>query len=316
MERPRGIVHRMPTVTRIYETILYARDLDAAAAFYGGVLGLPALPRQSDRGVVFRMSAESVLIVFDPTKTAAPHPEVPSHGAEEAGHVAFTVPELESWRTRLAEHGIEIEREVDWPLGGRSVYARDPAGNSVEFVQGRVWDLGPSAGNTADPLDIMLEHNAWATREVLRACLALDGDAWTRRFEIGPGSLHDTLTHVVGAMLRWADRIEGPPRVLRPSLENGTLRSPAELIALLDEAASDLARAADIARQRGLATENDLTFGGQTYRFTLGAMLVHVATHGMHHRAQCLNMLRRLAVPGVSDRLPEIDALDWQLAAQ
>ena len=145
----------MPTVTRIYETILYARDLDAAAAFYGGVLGLPALPRQSDRGVVFRMSAESVLIVFDPTKTAAPHPEVPSHGAAGAGHVAFTVPELESWRTRLAEHGIEIEREVEWPLGGRSVYVRDPAGNSVEFVQGRVWDLGPSAGNAADPLDIM-----------------------------------------------------------------------------------------------------------------------------------------------------------------
>lgn len=306
----------MPTVTRIYETILYARDLDAAAAFYGGVLGLPALPRRSDRGVVFRMSAESVLIVFDPAKTAAPHPEVPSHGAEVEGHIAFSVPELESWRARLAAHGVPIEREVEWPLGGRSVYVRDPARNSVEFVQGRVWDLGQTAACATDPLDIMLEHNAWATREILRACLALDGDAWTRRFDIGPGSLHDTLTHVVGAMLRWADRIEGPPRVLRPEIENGTLRTPAELMALLDEAASDLSRAANIARQRGLATECDLTFGGRTYRFTFGAMLVHVATHGMHHRAQCLNMLRGLGIPGVSDRLPEIDALDWQLAVQ
>jgi uncharacterized damage-inducible protein DinB len=35
-----------------------------------------------------------------------------------------------------------------------------------------------------------------------------------------------------------------------------------------------------------------------------------VATHGMHHRAQCLNMLRQLAAPGVSDRLPEIDVLE------
>jgi uncharacterized damage-inducible protein DinB len=41
-------------------------------------------------------------------------------------------------------------------------------------------------------------------------------------------------------------------------------------------------------------------------------MLVHVATHGSHHRAQGLNMLRRLGLPGVSDRLPEIDVLDWQ----
>jgi uncharacterized damage-inducible protein DinB len=35
----------------------------------------------------------------------------------------------------------------------------------------------------------------------------------------------------------------------------------------------------------------------------------------MHHRAQCLNMLRRLAVPGVSDQLPDLDALEWQLKA-
>jgi uncharacterized damage-inducible protein DinB len=40
---------------------------------------------------------------------------------------------------------------------------------------------------------------------------------------------------------------------------------------------------------------------------------VHVTTHGMHHRAQCLNVLRRLEVPGVSDRLPDLDALEWQL---
>ena len=37
----------------------------------------------------------------------------------------------------------------------------------------------------------------------------LSDDAWHRRFEIGPGSLHDTLTHIVGAMFRWADRIDG-----------------------------------------------------------------------------------------------------------
>lgn len=30
-------------------------------------------------------------------------------------------------------------------------------------------------------------------------------------------------------------------------------------------------------------------------------------------RAQCLNMLRHVAVPGVSDRLPDIDVLEWQI---
>jgi uncharacterized damage-inducible protein DinB len=168
---------------------------------------------------------------------------------------------------------------------------------------------------SSEPLSIALEHNSWATREVLRACAVLDDSQWHRRFEMGPGSLHDTLTHIVGAMFRWADRIDGPPRVVRPSIEDGTRRTPAELMTLLDGAAAALAASAERARARGLETALDVTLGGQAYRFTLGAMLVHVTTHGMHHRAQCLNMLRQLAVPGVSDRLPEIDVLEWQLGS-
>jgi len=160
-------------------------------------------------------------------------------------------------------------------------------------------------------LEMSLEHNAWATREVLRACAKLGDEAWHRRFEIGPGSLHDTLTHVVGAMFRWADRIDGPPRVMRPSIEDGSRRTPAEVLALLDGAAADLMASAARARERGLSTVLDVTVGGSSYRFTLGAMLLHVTTHGVHHRAQCLNMLRHLGAAGVSDRILEIDALDW-----
>ena len=164
----------------------------------------------------------------------------------------------------------------------------------------------------SDPLDILLAHDAWATNELLRVYESLDDSQWHRRFDIGPGSLHDTLTHIVGAMLRWADRIDGPPRTLRPSIEDGTRRSPAQLRALLDVAEAALAASAASARERGLETALDVTLGGTHYRFTLGAMLAHVTTHGMHHRAQCLNMLRRLEVAGLSDNLPELDVLEWQ----
>jgi predicted O-methyltransferase YrrM/uncharacterized damage-inducible protein DinB len=173
--------------------------------------------------------------------------------------------------------------------------------------------VGDAPRAARDPLDILLRHDAWATREVLRACSGLTDEQWHRRFEIGPGSLHDAMTHVVGAMLRWADRIDGPPTELRPSIEGIARRTPAELLALLDAAESGLAASADRARARGLGTEFEVTLAGRTHRFTRGAALVHVTTHGMHHRAQCLNMLRHLGVPGVSDRLPEIDPLDWQL---
>ena len=131
----------MPSITRVYETILYAPELEAVEAFYAGVLGLEPLPRNGDRGAVFRVNDESVLIVFDAAKTRSPHEQVPSHGATGEGHVALSVPDLDEWRGRLSQRGIVIEREVEWPLGGRSLYVRDPAGNSVELVYGRVWNI-------------------------------------------------------------------------------------------------------------------------------------------------------------------------------
>jgi uncharacterized damage-inducible protein DinB len=46
--------------------------------------------------------------------------------------------------------------------------------------------------------------------------------------------------------------------------------------------------------------------------FTRAVILCHVHTHSMHHRAQCLNMLRHL---GVSP-LPQSSVTDWSRAAQ
>jgi uncharacterized damage-inducible protein DinB len=43
-------------------------------------------------------------------------------------------------------------------------------------------------------------------------------------------------------------------------------------------------------------------------RKPLGAGLVHIATHGMHHRAQCLYIMRQLGVKG----LIEGDAISWE----
>ncbi|MBU3684141.1 MAG: DUF664 domain-containing protein [Phycisphaerales bacterium] len=233
----------------------------------------------------------------------------------------------------VVDNAIRRGRLIETETGDASVegvrammdrIGKDPrlAAAGIQTVGAKGYDgivlalVGDAPRAAGDPLDILLRHDAWATREVLRACGGLTEEQWHRRFEIGPGSLHDALTHVVGAMLRWADRIDGPPTELRPSIEGVAQRTPAELLALLEAAESGLAASADRARARGLGTEFEVPLAGKTHRFTLGAALVHVTTHGMHHRAQCLNMLRHLSVPGISDRLPEIDPLDWQLQAE
>lgn len=126
----------------VFESVLYAKDLDAAEAFYRGVFGLEVIGRGAV-AVVFRCGA-GVLLVFDPEVTRRPGRAVPSHGAEGPGHLAFAMPEeeLDSWRDHLKSHSVPIEMEVTWPEGGRSLYVRDPAGNSVELAPPTLWGGG------------------------------------------------------------------------------------------------------------------------------------------------------------------------------
>lgn len=181
---------------------------------------------------------------------------------------------------------------------------------------------------SSDPIDILITSDAWGTRGVLNICAKLPHDQFHRMFPIGLGSLHDTLTHIVSVMRRWTDRLAGrTPRPMLhavakyPHLEGDTKeRSPGELLTLLDEAEHDL-----VAVMRAIRAENrlDSTIAldwpgddgtTKTYSFTRGCVVVHLTTHGYHHRAQCLNMLRQLGapVPGVTDGYPEPSAVDWQ----
>ena len=125
--------------SRIFETVLYAEDLPAAARFYHEALGLEVIGR-GELFVVFRCGG-GVLLVFDPRKSAAPDRDVPSHGTTGVGHIAFAAkPEdLDAWREQLRQAGVSIEREVDWDEGGHSFYFRDPAGNVVELAPPTIW---------------------------------------------------------------------------------------------------------------------------------------------------------------------------------
>src|SRR5947208_711049 len=69
--------------------------------------------------------------------------QLPPHGATGPGHFApgIEAESLDPWRKLLRGHGVTIEKEVERPRGGKSLYFRDPAGNSVELVTPGVWGL-------------------------------------------------------------------------------------------------------------------------------------------------------------------------------
>jgi catechol 2,3-dioxygenase-like lactoylglutathione lyase family enzyme len=116
-------------------------SIDALAAFYSDVIGLPLIeadPRPI-RGVCACRAAECCSSLIAPTPPP-PGRQVPSHGAEGAGHVAFRVENLDAWRDHLTAHRVAIEREIHWEAELASIYVRDPAGNSVELANGELWE--------------------------------------------------------------------------------------------------------------------------------------------------------------------------------
>jgi len=129
----------------VLETSLYARDLDAARAFYGDVLGLAVLFETEGRHVSYRCGI-GVLHVFHPDTSRASD-TMPPHGADGPGHVAFAIaPEaIDEWAAHVAAHGIAIEDRMTWPQGGESLYVRDPAGNSIELAPPSIWGLDARA---------------------------------------------------------------------------------------------------------------------------------------------------------------------------
>jgi catechol 2,3-dioxygenase-like lactoylglutathione lyase family enzyme len=126
----------------VVETAIYVDDLDATEAFYGTVLGLRVMGKEPGRHVFFQVGETSVLLAFIADMTLQGG-HLPPHGALGPGHFALGIDasDLDAWRQMLQESCVAIEQEVKWPRGGKSIYFRDPARNSVELVTPGVWGL-------------------------------------------------------------------------------------------------------------------------------------------------------------------------------
>lgn len=155
---------------------------------------------------------------------------------------------------------------------------------------------------TTDPLAVMFAHDRWATNLLLDAAARLSDEPFHRRFDIGLGSLHHTLTHIIGVTRGWTAVLaaDDGPSWLDPTTPRSvtTLRE-------LHEAASDAFERE--ARSKPMDGTVTVVRAGAQRVFSRTVVTTHVLTHSMHHRAQALNILRQLGV----DPLPMSAITQW-----
>jgi len=121
---------------RISHVNLAVDDVEAARRFYGEVLGLEEIPRtegQRRPGAWFRLGALELHLSHEPG----------ADNRTSKRHVAFEVRELAALREHLEEAGVACE-EGSPLLGVQRFFARDPAGNRLEFQE--VSERGPRCG--------------------------------------------------------------------------------------------------------------------------------------------------------------------------
>ena len=131
-------------LTELLETTLYVADIEEAESFYTGVLGLTLDSKADNRHLFFRCGHRMLLLFnAEVTVNSGNGPQdAPEHGSKGSGHLAFAVrdQDIERWRQHLAAADVEIEKEIEWE-GSRSIYFRDPSGNSLEITSPVIWGI-------------------------------------------------------------------------------------------------------------------------------------------------------------------------------
>ena len=148
----------------------------------------------------------------------------------------------------------------------------------------------------------LFRHNLWANLTLINLCLTLPEKILETNVPGTYGGIRETLTHVVGAEVRYLLALAGGLKQPQPSLE---------------ETAPDLASVREHARQSGerfiayagMVEGNpilDVIWHGQTYKMPAAFYLVQALNHSTEHRSQV-----KIALTHAGISPPELDGWTW-----
>ena len=153
-----------------------------------------------------------------------------------------------------------------------------------------------------DLLDRLLEHDRWATTQLLELCRGLTDAQLDQQFDIGHGTLRKTLDHQIPNLDFWMGLTTGQPVEQQ--------RGPSSLETLIADHERAHSAFASLARQVRDEERLDDTFRDHYgYPMTYGGAILMVTLHNEAHRTEILHIFARLGMPELAQ--VEVDHGLW-----
>jgi uncharacterized damage-inducible protein DinB len=144
-------------------------------------------------------------------------------------------------------------------------------------------------------------YNAWATNRLFDALSPVPDEQYRRDMKGSHGSIHATLTHMVGAEKIWLERWQGVPT--GPFLKPEAVGSLADLKQLWEKIGHDTAQWLGGMNDKKLQEFFTMkTLKGESFTHQYWQAFQHLINHSTFHRGQIVTMMRQLgATPPVTD---------------
>jgi uncharacterized damage-inducible protein DinB len=143
-------------------------------------------------------------------------------------------------------------------------------------------------------LELMLSHDAWTTRQLLLRCKELSYEQFDEVVEPWERSLRDTFDHILSVAEFHTDFLISA-KSESTERDDKTLDGMLSRLTTISKVLTNAALRIEREDAADALTTNP--YNGRTR--TQGALIAHILTHGMHHRAQVLKMLDQLKVEDV-----------------
>lgn len=141
-----------------------------------------------------------------------------------------------------------------------------------------------------DILDRLLDHDRWATLQVLDKAGTLDDARLDHAFDIGHRTVRETIDHIIGAREGWTALMTHARPPEHP--EHRPIAYQRERFARAHEAFAAVAR-----RVRDEGRLDDTFPDAYGIEATYGSGILQNILHGEGHRNECVHMLTRLGLP-------------------